>query len=280
MLERQLHIATPENVTFGYPLAGIGSRFLAALLDVIVMGCVQMLIGMGLLFLVWWVSTQTPLQQYVNTDDVLTWAVGLFGLLNFAVLWGYYILFEVFGNGQTPGKHLLGLRVICLDGAPVTLTESLIRNLLRLVDALPFFYGVGLVTMFLDGKGRRLGDLAAGTVVVRQPSALTINELLKPPAPPAWHKAFNPDYRAEAWPVERLTPEDLALAEDFLRRQPKLAYPYGLGRLLWEKLCARMQVDNRSVYPPEHLIAAVARQARNKANEAEVHTKAQSPQSF
>ncbi|MEK7327557.1 MAG: RDD family protein, partial [Chloroflexota bacterium] len=99
-------------------------------------------------------------------SPVIAWLVAIFGLISFAFFWGYYILFEMLWNGQSPGKRWVGLRVIRTDGTPITLTESIIRNLVRLVDFLPAYYGVGVVTMFINEQSRRLGDLAAGTLVV------------------------------------------------------------------------------------------------------------------
>ena len=92
--------------------------------------------------------------------------LGLWLMLLFAVEWFYPVLFERFWNGSTPGKRLLGLQVIGANGTPVSVAASLIRNLLRAADFLPLFYGCGLVSMLVDRDSRRLGDLAAGTVVV------------------------------------------------------------------------------------------------------------------
>ena len=91
---------------------------------------------------------------------------GLYLILTFLVEWFYPVLFEVFWRGQTPGKKTLGISVINDDLTPVTLGPSLVRNLLRVVDFLPFFYLGGLVTMLLNRRFQRLGDLAAGTLVI------------------------------------------------------------------------------------------------------------------
>jgi hypothetical protein len=89
-------------------------------------------------------------------------------LIFFVVFWGYFMLFETLWSGQTPGKRAGRLRVIRRDGQPVGASEVLIRNLVRIVDFLPGFYGIGLVVMFIDKEARRLGDMAAGTIVVRE----------------------------------------------------------------------------------------------------------------
>ena len=101
--------------------------------------------------------------------DAGTYVVlALIVLIYFALFWGYFMLFETLWSGQTPGKRAGRLRVIRRDGQPVGAGEVLIRNLVRIVDFLPGFYGIGLVVMFIDKEARRLGDMAAGTIVVRE----------------------------------------------------------------------------------------------------------------
>ena len=136
--------------------AGIGSRFYAALIDTL------------LLFLIAFVG------YYVNRnfiselgDRLGNWLGALGGILVFALFWGYYMVFEVTTNGQSPGKRALGLRVIKDGGYPIGFADSAIRNLVRVVDFLPFFYGAGLLAMLLNSNWKRLGDLAAGTLVVK-----------------------------------------------------------------------------------------------------------------
>ncbi|RKY01334.1 RDD family protein [Candidatus Poribacteria bacterium] len=148
-------IEMPERVELGFELAGVGSRFCAAAIDstliIIPSAFISLLIANSL-----------------RLGGVGSWIAAFLILVNFAAVWGYYILFELAWNGQTPGKRALGLRVVRSDGYPVSFPEILIRNLIRPVDFLPFFYGVGFLSMMLDGKWRRLGDLAAGTVVIKE----------------------------------------------------------------------------------------------------------------
>ena len=152
----ELSIETPEQIDISFQKAGIGSRFYAALIDTL------------LLFLIAFVG------YYVNRnfiselgDRLGNWLGALGGILVFALLWGYYMVFEVTTNGQSPGKRALGLRVIKDGGYPIGFADSAIRNLVRVVDFLPFFYGAGLLTMLLNSNWQRLGDLAAGTLVVK-----------------------------------------------------------------------------------------------------------------
>ena len=176
-----LRIDTPENVIFGYRVAGIGSRFLAAIIDSLLIVVLEVVVNAAVLLLARFIFRVS----FAGNDDAgLAWLLGIFGLIAFAFLWGYYIFFEMLWNGQSPGKRRMGLRVLRLDGTPITLSESIIRNLVRLVDFLPAYYGVGVVVMFINSQARRLGDLAAGTVVVHDRAAVTLESLAAAPVRP------------------------------------------------------------------------------------------------
>jgi uncharacterized RDD family membrane protein YckC len=233
--EDYMSIATPENVAFGYKVAGIGSRFLAALVDTIIILVLQVVVLLTLLFL-----ARLIMPDALSFDNpLIAWLAGFLGLVAFAFFWGYYILFEMAWNGQTPGKRWVGVRVIKTDGTPITLSESVIRNLIRLIDFLPAYYGVGVVTMFVNEQSRRLGDLAAGTIVVFDRAAVTLDSLVEKPAPrlvsdanPYKERLITMREEQEAekiqgvtagLPLERLTESDLQLAETFLHRRNELA---------------------------------------------------------
>lgn len=114
-------------------------------------------------------------------------AVGPIALVIFAVEWFYPVAFEVLWKGQTPGKAALGLRVVHADGTPIRWPASLLRNLLLVADFLPFAYGFGIVSMLCDGSFRRLGDLAAGTLVIHRPEEKPVEWIhgdVKPIPPP------------------------------------------------------------------------------------------------
>ena len=155
-MNEQVSVETPEQIDINFQQAGIGSRFYAALIDTALLTLISLL------------------GYYVNErfivelgDIVGNWLGALGGLIVFALFWGYYIAFEVTTNGQTFGKLALGLRVIKEGGYPIGFSDSAIRNLVRIVDFLPFFYGVGLVCMLINKNSLRLGDLAAGTLVIK-----------------------------------------------------------------------------------------------------------------
>jgi uncharacterized RDD family membrane protein YckC len=165
-----LTIDTPEQVGLELPVAGIGSRLLALLADSLLQ------LGVGILFgiLVLLLLTAAPSlghsmgRMAKAGSGAKKWALALLILVPFLLQWGYFALFEAFCNGQTPGKRWLKVRVLSESGRPITLFESLARNLLRIVDFLPSLYLVGMVTMLCNRRSQRLGDLVAGTLVVHE----------------------------------------------------------------------------------------------------------------
>ena len=162
LLEQTVDVETPELVTLTYSVAGIGSRALAAITDMVIVGLAFLLIGIALLAL-----RLTRGFVYVGVSS--SWGTALLVLAEFALLWGYYVLFEGLMDGQTPGKRLHRIRVVREGGYSVTFGVSAVRNLLRIVDMQPlFFYLVGMGSVLLTKRGRRLGDIVAGTLVVRE----------------------------------------------------------------------------------------------------------------
>ncbi len=155
----QLNIDTPELVAIEMPLAGIGSRFIAILVDYLILGAAfTLLIALAAIII--------P-AVHVFGEVSANWAVGIFFLIVFLLQWGYFALFEAFGNGRTPGKRAARIRVIHQSGRGISFIESLARNLVRFVDYMPGFYAVGVVAIFVSRRHQRLGDMVAGTLVVR-----------------------------------------------------------------------------------------------------------------
>ncbi len=156
----QLDVATPERVEMSLPIAGIGYRSLAYLVDI------ALVIGFwAVLYFIYVLIGPPPMILWLSVSTLVR-VLGLVAVFFFQ--WIYWTAFEVLRGGQTPGKRLLGIRIVRSDGSPVGLFESAVRNLLRFVDFLPGFYGLGIVTMLIDPKHRRLGDLAAGTLALRE----------------------------------------------------------------------------------------------------------------
>jgi uncharacterized RDD family membrane protein YckC len=232
-------IDTPENVAFGYDVAGIGSRFLAALVDNLIIFVTQVLVFIALLV------TYRLLGSFdLESSGLTNWVIALVSLIMFAFYWGYYVLFEITWNGQTPGKRWVGLRVLRADGTTINLGESIIRNLLRLIDVLPAFYGVGIVVMFLNAQSRRLGDLVAGTLVVHERSSVSLKSLASAEAQAA--KAYTTSVSPSAvsgLPIERLTNEDIRMIEEYLRRRSQLSNPAELADQILRAIGARMDTE-------------------------------------
>jgi uncharacterized RDD family membrane protein YckC len=159
MLDTLREVETPEGVALSLRCAGVVPRSLAWLLDLMVRMAVLAALS-SLLGLLGGAGT------------------GVFLVLMFLVFWAYPVAFEVFRDGQTPGKRAFGLKVVCDNGTPVTWLPSVVRNLLRTADMLPVLYVFGVASSLVDGSGRRLGDLVAGTVVV-----YTERAPVRPPPP-------------------------------------------------------------------------------------------------
>ena len=243
-----LNIDTPENVVFGYEVVGIGSRFLAALIDTAIIALLLTAVYAILVFVFFRGSSGTG----------NSFLIALLSLISFAFFWGYYIFFEMRWNGSSPGKRQVGIRVIRADGTPITLAESIIRNLVRLVDFLPGAYGLGLVTMFIDSKARRLGDLAANTLVVREQAAVSLESLQKSSqkSNPVVSRAPGAAEREAAkWPIEKLTEGDIQLAESLLQRYNDLPNGFTLANQILNRLVERMELPSNPVRPSEAIYA-------------------------
>jgi uncharacterized membrane protein SpoIIM required for sporulation/uncharacterized RDD family membrane protein YckC len=169
-LEQTVDVETPELVLVSYSIAGVGSRVLAALTDLVIAA------GFLLLLIVAVVALE-PGNPSTRASSA-SWAAAVLILAQFAVLWLYYVLFEGLMDGQTPGKRIHRLRVVREGGFSVTFGVSAVRNLVRILDMQPVvLYLVGIGSILLTKRGQRLGDLVAGTIVVR--------EALRAPAPVA-----------------------------------------------------------------------------------------------
>jgi uncharacterized RDD family membrane protein YckC len=216
-------LATPEQVDLEYDLAGLGSRFVAALIDSTIQAVLWLaltfgVIGGGALFAA---IIRDILVTESGTSVIGVAATVLFILLNFLLLWGYYPFFEVIWSGQTPGKRIMGLRVVKSDGSPIGFLEALIRNVVRIADFLPFAYIIGVAVMLFNKRARRLGDFAAGTIVVKERRDLTLASLSEASASRiAGVEAEKPEQLLN-WST--LSPEDYVLAREFLLRRTALS---------------------------------------------------------
>jgi uncharacterized RDD family membrane protein YckC len=203
----ELVVATPELVTFGYQLAGPGSRFLAQLVD----------FPLQVAALVAAIFGGIALGGVIH-DVNLALVAAL--ILGFIVVWGYFPISEAVWSGKTLGKYAFGLRVVGDQGEPIQVSQALIRNLVRIVDFLPFFYGIGIIALFWNGQGKRLGDLAAGTVVVRERAPVRLEQLRAISA--ATSAAAGRPAPGEAAALRTLDPELRQFVLAYAARRPQL----------------------------------------------------------
>jgi uncharacterized RDD family membrane protein YckC len=166
--EDTLIIETPERVELEFSLASIGNRFIAVGID----HFIQFLSIFLIAWIFAWIATTGNMSPLF--EDSPKWVTAMMIIVVFILFASYFTVFEWLWNGQTPGKRLMKLRVVRDDGRPLTLWEAIVRNLLRIADAAPGFvvpiYSVGLITIFLNRRDQRLGDIFAGTVVIRERS--------------------------------------------------------------------------------------------------------------
>jgi uncharacterized membrane protein SpoIIM required for sporulation/uncharacterized RDD family membrane protein YckC len=161
-LAQTLDVETPELVVVSYTIAGIASRAFAALIDYLI--CIIGFVVVAILLAVFSAAVRS---EPGSMSDA--WLIAMLVLAQFITLWGYYVLFEGLADGQTPGKRALRLRVVRDGGYSVTFGASAVRNLVRFVDLQPIFtYAVGVVSIMSSRSGKRLGDIVAGTIVVRE----------------------------------------------------------------------------------------------------------------
>ena len=217
--EDTLIIETPERVPLHFALASIGNRFLACAIDHAIQ--VLTLLLMGLAFFL--IANLGSLSASVS--EAPKWVYAVLIVVLFIIFSSYFALFEWAWNGQTPGKRWLKLRVIRQDGRPVTFWEAAVRNLLRTIDMMPApFYSIGLISVFASYIDQRIGDMVAGTVVVRERQAEApafAQVFASRITDPALQRAFVPvSFTADLHPV---TEEEMGVVETFLRRRWDLA---------------------------------------------------------
>lgn len=165
-MDRTVAIRTPESIAFSYELAGLGSRFLAVLVDLIIQLILVSLIFWGIVAIAAH-APKTPALSSSEERAALSLGYAILICIVFLIFFGYFIAFEAAWNGQTPGKRMLGIRVVRDGGYPLDFMNALIRNLIRTLEFGVGFYLMGAISSLLSVENKRLGDYAAGTIVVR-----------------------------------------------------------------------------------------------------------------
>jgi uncharacterized RDD family membrane protein YckC len=220
----KLTIETPEQVSLEFTLASVGSRFLALGLDTLLQAAAIVTV----LLLAFGLSRVTRLAW----SGVGPWVAAAVGIAFFVLYYGYFAAFEIGWSGQTPGKRIVGLRVLGVAGHPVSPYQALLRNVVRIADQMPGIYAIGILFVLVTDRNQRLGDLAAGTVVVHE-------HPIEEQDAPADSRAARATHGAH-----RLAPDEIAVIETFLRRRSALT-AYGrlhAARQIAERLKARLNV--------------------------------------
>lgn len=245
----KLIIETPEQTALEFPLAGIGSRSLAVVIDMLLQ--IGAVIVLGLLAAVISYMGLLPQmgKQYVYAILIVA---------AFLTQFGYFAFFETIWNGQTPGKRWTKLRVIMDSGRPVGAQGAILRNLMRIVDALPSLYAVGIITSLLSPQSKRLGDYVAGTVVV--------HEKALPGGSSVWDA---PPANLLATPASRaLDAGELQLVETFLERRSSLQEEVrrSMARQIADRLSQGRSGVPEPIQDPEKFLEGLAEQSRNSAH--------------
>lgn len=217
-LDDSVVIATPEGIELTLSLAGVGSRFVAAAVDLAITTAmiVAFFFALGL--------GTAGLVGDAGPVDAGLYGIAILLTVIFLINFFYAVLFEVWANGKTPGKRWTGLRVVSSTGGPVGFRDSMIRNLIRFVDALPAGYVVGIVAILVSRRNQRLGDMFAGTLVILDRPA---------PAPVTAARPLAPPGELPPWDTSTVTAEELATVRAFLERRATLT-PQARWQLAWE----------------------------------------------
>ncbi|HTV92122.1 MAG TPA: RDD family protein [Verrucomicrobiae bacterium] len=230
-MDRTLEVRTPESIAFSYELAGVGSRFLALAVDF----TIQVVTVLLILWAVSAISVHSGALSILRGPDrvVHNLIIAFITAALFLIFFGYFIAFETMWNGQTPGKKLLGLRVVRDGGYPVDFMASLIRNLIRIGETALGFYAASAVVAVLSPLNKRIGDIAAGTIVIRESRMESPEQMLRDVAEPV--------YAATAY----VSGEERSLIRRFLERRHDLvpARRAGLAHQLADRVRPRVPTD-------------------------------------
>lgn len=213
-MERSVTVRTPEAIAFYYELAGLGSRFLALLIDTVIQTVI-----FGVIFIAGVVGAARALALatalHISPKDVGSTVLAITITLVFIIYYGYFVFFEKLWNGQTPGKKLLGIRVVRDGGYPVQLMDSIIRNLVRVLEFTLGFYFLSALSMLVSSENKRLGDYAAGTIVVRD-RGMEVRD------PKSWMRPEPASSAVSNGAFASLSADELALVDRYVARKTQL----------------------------------------------------------
>lgn len=264
----EVSVLSAENVLFEIETAGLAARFAAVLLDMLFQLLAFFFVA---LVATWFTTVISPFENW--STAMFYWGSAAVIFFIFLIAYAYYFFFEWLWNGQTPGKRLLRLRVVQMDGMPITYWHALIRNAMRLADFLPAMYGVGVLVALLDSSNRRTGDLVAGTIVTHERQSTSAyepldihtavenfleTEIYREPAPEKLSgresleiSSSGSDSGTDLFTttlLARLNAQDYELSRDFLSRSPEL--PDTIRLRLAGSLAARLAEKLSEPSPP------------------------------
>lgn len=239
-MAQEMVLLSPEKAVLSFRLAGLASRVMAHIFDLFVYGAWMYVANLVVVVLA----------AAGSLDEVV--AEQLLGVIAIVSIFLYFILFEALWNGQTLGKRAMSIRVRMADGTPVTFAGALGRNLLRPADFLPALYFIGLIAMFTNTKSQRLGDLAAGTIVVHDRRAMPIFQ-------PAPHAFGEHRFESEVGELRGMTIEEYVALKRFCDRYPELSQQaqHRFLKEVWEPVAARRGVKPVPNVHPLYLAEAV-----------------------
>lgn len=240
---------TPESVEIEFTLAGIGNRAWALLIDYLVLATILTVL------LIAWVIIVNQLSNFLSQifgDKFGLWIIALTMIVGFVVYAGYFVFFETMWQGQTPGKQAAKIRVIRDDGRPIGMQQATLRALLRPFDEFMF---IGAFLIIFSGKEKRLGDLAAGTLVIQTETQTQSTNFIISEQAKSWHQEL-----IQMTDLSVLLPDDFAVIREYLQRRrtmsPKARTE--LAQKLAQQLTEILNLDNLpAAIHPDLLLEAV-----------------------
>jgi uncharacterized RDD family membrane protein YckC len=236
-LEKNLTVVTPEQVQLQFQTAGIGSRAMAQLFDLLML----VLLNTGIFFALFGLASLSDGEVQSSTGS--DYGLAIFIILVILINVGYFICTEYYMGGQTPGKRIFGLRVIQDNGQSATFLAVIIRNFFRILDVLPSFYFLGVVVMLFSKKDKRIGDMVAGTIVIveqqreRLKRRKTINKAIA-----KWYYQL-PKLQLDETSRRTITAKDWLMLSSWTERLPNMHSKRleELGKPIAEYLAAKLQ---------------------------------------
>jgi uncharacterized RDD family membrane protein YckC len=251
--EDRIRVDTPEQISLEFPLAGIGSRFMALAIDTVI----QIVLYIAGIFALVGIAKYVTILPAWLVWLPKSWVPALLVIFMFCVYWGYFALFEIIWKGQTPGKRLAGIRVIKNTGRALDVYEIIGRNLLRVVDALPTMYIVGIVSMMISRQNQRLGDHLVGSIVVHDKRAEEIR--------PEWSSSA--EQSSSTPQLATIAPEELVLIETYLQRRYTLEVGFrdATAHKIATRITAKTGIERSPSQSLDDFLESIAKQVRDSA---------------